>query len=69
MCIKGFENYFKSLGMPLSFKDLGIDNPNIDLMADRFSNNGTRVVDHRVEPLDRNVAIKIYKLAIKEETK
>lgn len=64
MCIIEFENYFKKLNMPTKFKDLGIDNPNIELMANRFSSNGTRVVDHLIKPLDRQAAIEIYKLAL-----
>lgn len=64
MCIVEIEKYFKALGMPLTFKDLGIKNPDIDLMAKRFSNNGTRLVDHKDKPLDQNVAVEIYKLAM-----
>ncbi len=64
MCIIEFENYFKKINMPTRFKDLGIEKPNIELMADRFSLNGTRVVDHSKKPLDRQAAIEIYKLAL-----
>lgn len=64
MCIIEFEKYFKKLNMPTTFKELGIDNPDIELMANRFSLNGTRVVDHIGKPLDRQAAIEIYKLAL-----
>lgn len=64
MCIVEFEKYFKKLGMPLKYKELGIDHPDIDLLVKRFSNNGTRVIDHHVQPLDQEMARKIYELAI-----
>lgn len=63
MCISAFENFFKKLKMPLSFADLGIENPNIDLLVERFSLKGTRVIDHKVKPLDQKVAEEIYLLA------
>ena len=54
-------NYFKKLNMPLSFRDLGIENPNIELLVELFSKGGTRMVDHHIQPLDKEIAYKIYK--------
>lgn len=53
-------SYFKELDMPLSFKDLGIEDPNIELMVELFSKGGTRMVDHHIQPLDKEIARKIY---------
>jgi alcohol dehydrogenase len=60
MGVLKIKRYFQSIGMPISFKELGIENPNIDWLVDKLTNNGTRVVDHFVKPLDHEVARAIY---------
>ena len=62
--IECLENYFKQLNMPKTYKDLGINDVDINYLADKFSNNGTRVVAHNKKPLDRNVAYEIFKACI-----
>ena len=42
------------------------ENVDINYLADKFSNNGTRVVAHYKKPLDRDVAFQIYEACIKE---
>lgn len=59
--IQCLENYFIELNMPQTFKDLGIEEIDIDFLVNKFSNDGTRVVAHHTKPLDRDVAYKIYK--------
>ena len=58
------EEYFKAMDMPTSFKELKIENPDINKMVNILTNDGTRVVDHHVKPLDKNVALIIYKSLI-----
>ena len=50
--------------MPKTFKDLGIDNPDIDRMVNILTKNGTRVVDHHVKPIDKDVAREIFESCI-----
>ncbi len=52
--------FFGSLGMPLTLRELGIDNPDIDWMVAKLTHGGTRVVDHYGQPLDQEVARSIY---------
>ena len=64
--IECLENYFKQLNMPSTLQDVGIENVDINYLADKFSNNGTRAVAHYKKPLDRDVAFQIYEACIKE---
>ena len=64
MGILRLEEYFKKMNMPTSFKELGIENPDINKMVKILTNDGTRVVDHHVKPLDKEVALIIYKSLI-----
>lgn len=52
--------FFGNLGMPLTLRDLGIENPDFEAMVAKLTKNGTRVVDHFVKPLDQEVAKIIY---------
>jgi hypothetical protein len=54
------KEFFGSLGMPLTLRELGIEHPDIEWMVAKLTKNGTRVVDHFVKPLDQNVAREIY---------
>lgn len=58
--IKAIEEFFSSMDMPLSFKDLGLNDVDVDMLVNRLTNNGTRVVDHYIKPLDKEGAKKIY---------
>lgn len=61
---KGIEclrQYFKSLDMPSTYKDLKIDEVDIPKLVNTFSKNGTRVVGHHVKPMDHEVAEIIFK--------
>ncbi|HNX16009.1 MAG TPA: iron-containing alcohol dehydrogenase [Bacilli bacterium] len=60
---KGIEllkDYFVFLHMPQSYKDLNIENPNIELLVQKFTNDGTRIVGHHTKPIDQEVARLIY---------
>ncbi|MEG1565526.1 MAG: iron-containing alcohol dehydrogenase [Bacilli bacterium] len=58
--IDNIKAYFEKLEMPSTFKDLGIENVNIEELLNQFVANGTRAVDHRCKPLDVDVAKVIY---------
>ncbi len=60
MGIVRLKEYFDSMGMPLTFADLGIEKPDIKWMVQKLTNGGTRVVDHPLKPLDQEVARTIY---------
>jgi alcohol dehydrogenase YqhD (iron-dependent ADH family) len=59
--IQEFEKLFASLGMPKSFKDLGIDNPDIELLADLVTDNGKKVISHPKKDMDKEVVKTIIK--------
>lgn len=62
--LKGIEElekyFFNTLGMASNFKELGIEEVDINRLADMFSRGGTRSVLHHKKNLDRDVAIEIY---------
>lgn len=55
------EEYFGFLNMPKSYKDLNIENVDVELLVKKFSNDGTRIVGHHAKPIDQETARKIYK--------
>ena len=59
--IQEFEKLFALLGMPKSFKDLGIDNPDIELLADLVTDNGNKVISHPKKDMDKKVVKTIIK--------
>lgn len=59
--IEKLEQYFQELEMPTTFKDLGIDHPDIPRMVEMLTDGGTRVINHHVKHLDREVATEIYR--------
>ena len=59
--IKEIEKLFALLAMPSSFKDLGIDNPDIDCLVNIVTNNGTRVIKHPAKDMDKEVVETIFK--------
>lgn len=58
--IESFEKLFDDLDMPRNFKDLGIENPDIEKLVDVFSKDGTRTVGHHTKPIDRDVARELF---------
>ena len=53
--IQEIEKLFASLGMPKSFKDLGIDKVDVELLANLVTDNGNRVVAHPKKDMDKDV--------------
>lgn len=62
--IDKLDEYFTSIGMPKNYKDLLIDNVDIDALVKKLTNDGTYVIGHHVKPLDKDVASIIYKMCI-----
>ena len=54
------EQFFKYLGMPSRLMDFKVGAIDIDGLVRLLTNNGTRVVAHRIKPLDGEVARIIY---------
>ena len=51
--IQEIEKLFASLGMPKSFKDLGIDKVDVELLANLVTDNGNRVIAHPKKDMDK----------------
>lgn len=65
MSIQSLKNYFKKIGMPTSLIELGINKEDIPLIADRLTQNGTRLVGQKsIQPLNKEDVIKIFNLAL-----
>ena len=58
--IKALENFFKSIHAPLTFKELGIDNPDIDKLINVLLNGGKKVIPHDKKPMNQEIARIIY---------
>ena len=58
--IKELEKLFALLEMPTSFKDLGIEKPDIERLTNLVTDNGTRVIKHPFKDMDQEVVRTIY---------
>lgn len=58
--------FFKSLGMPVCFKDLGIENPDIEALLNILFDKRETIRSVN-DVMDRKMAEKIYKLCLKED--
>ena len=62
--IKEIEKLFKTLEMPASFKDLGINNPDIERLVNIVTDNGNRIIEHPKKNMDKEVVETIFKSCI-----
>ena len=53
--IQELEKLFASLNMPKTFKDLGIDQVDVELLANLVTDNGNRVIAHPAKDMDKEV--------------
>ena len=53
--IQEIEKLFASLGMPKTFKDLGIDKVDVELLSNLVTDNGNRVIAHPKKDMDKDV--------------
>lgn len=59
MCLK---NFFKEIGLPTTFKELGIDNPDISLLVEKLHEDKGEKVGNYVK-LDRQATREIFEMA------
>ena len=59
--INEIEKLFAILGMPKTFRDLGIDNPDIEKLVNLITDNGERVIKHPKKDMDKEVLTTIFK--------
>ena len=60
--IERFKKFLKGIGMPVTFKELGIENPDIDLLVKKLHENKGEFVGNYVR-LDRNATREIFEIA------
>lgn len=61
--IEALKKFLTSIGMPVNMKELGIENPDIPLLASKVVENKGQVFGNYIK-VDRDVAAAIYTLAI-----
>ncbi len=60
--VSRLKSFLHSIGMPVTFKELGIEHPDIDLLVKKFhENKGERIGNYF--PLDSKASRKIYEIA------
>ena len=62
--IQEIEKMFKLLEMPNTFKDLGIANPDIELLTNLVTDNGNKVINHPKKNMDQDVVRTIFKACL-----
>ena len=58
--IDEIEKLFDILSMPKTFKDLGIDHPDIEKLVNLITDNGNRVINHPKKNMDQKVLSQIF---------
>ena len=58
--IEALENYFKSIHAPLTFKELGLDNVDIDQLVNVLLDGGKKEIPHHKKPMNAEIARIIY---------
>ena len=61
--IARLKSFFKSIGLPVTFSELGIENPDIDRLADSLHRNKGELVGNYVK-LTKEDSKEIYRLAL-----
>ena len=62
--IQEIEKLFKLLEMPKTFNDLGIANPDIELLTNLVTDNGNKVINHPKKNMDQDVVRTIFKACL-----
>lgn len=60
LTIQEIEKYFKALDMPSSLKELGVKKEDIEILTDKVTRKGTRVIRHHIKDMDEDVVRYIY---------
>lgn len=61
--VSRLKHFFRFIGLPVNFKELGIENPDIDRLADNLHRNKGEFVDNYVK-LTKQDSKEIYRLAL-----
>lgn len=61
--VRRLRDFFQRMGMPSTFAEMGIGEPDIELLADKCTDYGRHTVGHYVE-LGREQIIEIYKMCL-----
>ena len=70
MGIISLKNYFKEIKMPTTLKELGLNDDDLEVIANRLTNNGTRLIGQTsIKSLSREDILKMFDSAFKEEEK
>ena len=64
--IKKIEEIFKRFSMPSSLKEVGVKEEDLLIMANKLTDNGSKIFPSNI-PLTKELVLKIYKEAFKEE--
>ena len=64
--IKKIEEIFKKFSMPSSLKEVGVKEEDLLIMANKLTDNGSKIFPSNI-PLTKELVLKIYKEAFKEE--
>ena len=59
--IDRMESFYKTIGMPVTLRELGFKETDLTLLADLATGKGTRVVGACPQPLDREAVLNVYK--------
>ena len=59
---KDLQNSFLKIpsSMPKTFKDLGIENPDVEKLVDIITDNGEKVIKHPKKDMDKEVLTAIF---------
>ncbi|MDE7347867.1 MAG: iron-containing alcohol dehydrogenase [Muribaculaceae bacterium] len=60
--IEALKKFLTSIGMPVSLKDLGVENPDVKLLAEKVTENKGDIFGNYIK-IDREAAEKIYSIA------
>lgn len=64
--IEALKSFLTSIGMPVSMKELGIEKPDVKLLAEKVIENKGEVFGNYIK-IDRRVAEDIYRIAAKQD--
>lgn len=64
--IEALKSFLTSIGMPVSMKELGIEKPDVKLLAEKVTENKGEVFGNYIK-IDRRVAEDIYRIAAKQD--
>lgn len=64
--IEALKDFFRSIGMPVTMKELGVENPDIDLMVEKLHRNKGAVIGG-YRPLDSKDTRTIYNLTLTDQ--